>query len=92
MDHEIYNGCYGFNLQVCFNKNIILIELVPGASRNPRQPPDTRKHEISKDYHENKDKLYTDDIKYWLIKSEKTKPHIYSIDIYQRPWLNILKE
>jgi len=53
MDHEIYNGCYGFNLQVCFNKNIILIELVPGASRNPRQPPDTRKHEISKDYHEN---------------------------------------
>jgi len=25
---------------------------------------------------EKKDKLYTDDIKYWLIKSEKNKPQI----------------
>ncbi len=35
----------------------------PGAFRNPRQPPDTRKHKILTAYHENKDKLYTNDIK-----------------------------
>jgi hypothetical protein len=37
--------------------------LSPGALRTPRQPPDTRKHNISKAYQKNKDKLYTDDIK-----------------------------